>query len=247
MRITLLGAGEAFDETLGNTSALVTDESTVLLDCGYAAPFQVWRLDASPDLIDAIYISHAHADHYFGLPALLTRMAEEGRKKPLTLISHQPVLAKISQLIELGYPGIRKRFEFAIENIAATAEADVAYREFRVRFAPTIHSVTNLAMRIEARGTTFCYSGDGMFTDASRALFDGADLLLHEAFSFDESAVHADIPRLIEMAGQVHVKHLVLTHVQRGVRRSSLFVRRCADLKSKVRVTLGTTGAVFDL
>src|SRR5260370_504357 len=54
MRIVLLGAGEAFDETLGNTSALVLNESTVLLDCGYAAPFQVWRYNPSPSLIDAI-------------------------------------------------------------------------------------------------------------------------------------------------------------------------------------------------
>jgi len=247
MRITLLGAGEAFDETLGNTSALVRDESTVLLDCGYAAPFQVWRHDGSPDLIDAIYISHAHADHYFGLPALLTRMWESGRKKPLALISQKPALEQISQLLDLGYAGISKRFEFPIENIAATPESVVTYRKFRMRFAPTIHSVTNLAVRMEAQGNTFCYSGDGMFTDESRALFGGADLLLHEAFSFEESAVHADIPRLIEMAEQVQVKHLVLTHVQRGVRRSSLFVRRCADLKSNVRVTLGTPGAVFDL
>lgn len=246
MRITLLGAGEAFDETLGNSSALVTDESTVLLDCGYAAPFQVWRHDDSPDLIDAIYISHAHADHYFGLPALLTRMWESGRKKPLTLISQKPVLAKISQLLDLGYAGISKRFEFPIENIAAAAEADVTYREYRMRFAPTIHSAANLAVRMVAHGTTFCYSGDGMFTDASRALFEGADLLLHEAFSFEESAGHADIPRLIEMAEQVGVKHLVLTHVQRDVRRSSLFVRRFADLKSNVRMTLGVPGAVFE-
>jgi len=244
MRITLLGAGEAFDETLGNTSALVTDESIVLLDCGYAAPFQVWRHDASPDLIDAIYISHAHADHYFGLPALLTRMWESGRKKPLALISHRPVLEKISQVIELGYPGISKRFEFAIENIEAAAEEDVTFREFHMRFAPTIHSVTNLAVRMEARGTTFCYSGDGMFTDASRAVFDGADLLLHEAFSFEESTVHADIPRLIEMAEQVHVEHLVLTHVQRGVRKSDARLR---GLHSKVRLTLGAPGSVFDL
>src|SRR5437660_9361504 len=138
MRIVLLGSGEAFDETLGNTSALVIAQSTVLIDCGYAGPFQVWRHDASADLVDAIYISHAHADHYFGLPALLTRMWEARRTKPLTIISQPPVLQQIAQLLDLGYAGLRKRFEFPIENIEASRQAGITYREFHMRFAPTL-------------------------------------------------------------------------------------------------------------
>ncbi len=244
MRIVLLGAGEAFDETLGNTSALVFAESKILFDCGYAGAFQVWCHDPSPDLIDAIYISHAHADHYFGLPALLARMWEEGRKKPLTVISQASVLEQISQIVELGYAGLRKRFEFPIESIAAAPDKEVNYREFRMTFAPTIHSTTNLAVRMENAGRTFCFSGDGMFTHESQALFANADLLLHEAFSFEQSPVHADIPRLIQMAEDVQVKHLVLTHVQRRVRRDD---PRLQSLQSKVPLTLATPGAAFTL
>src|SRR5947209_3072303 len=112
MRIVLLGSGEAFDETLGNTSALVISDSVVL--------------------IDAIYISHGHADHYFGLPALLTRMWEEGRKKPLTLVSQEQVLHQIGQLLELGYAGLRTRFAFPIDSIEVSPAGEVSYREFRL-------------------------------------------------------------------------------------------------------------------
>jgi ribonuclease BN (tRNA processing enzyme) len=242
MRIVLLGAGEAFDETLGNTSALVIAESTILVDCGYAGAFQVWRHDPSPDLIDAIYISHAHADHYFGLPALLARMWEEGRKKPLTLISQASVLEQISQIMELGYAGLRKRFDFPIETMEASPRSEVDYRELKMTFAPTIHSTTNLAVRMENNGRSFCFSGDGMFTDESQALFAGADLLLHEAFSFEQSPVHADIPRLIQMAEDAQVKHLVLTHVQRRVRRDDT---RLQSLQSKIPLTLAAPRASF--
>lgn len=242
MRIVLLGAGEAFDETLGNTSALVTAESIVLIDCGYAGAFQVWRHDSSPDLIDAIYISHAHADHYFGLPALLARMWEEGRKKPLTLISQATVLEQISQIMELGYAGLWKRFAFPIETIAASPGNDVSYREFKMTFAPTIHSTANLAVRMETAGRSFCFSGDGMFTNESQSLFAGADLLLHEAFSFEQSPIHADIPRLIQMAEETQVKHLVLTHVQRRVRKDD---PRIQNLQSKIPLTLAGPGASF--
>jgi len=244
MRVVILGAGEAFDETLGNTSALVVDGATMLLDCGYAAPFQVWRHDGSADLLDAIYISHAHADHYFGLPALLTRMWEDGRTKPLTLISQKHVLGQIRQIVDLGYPGIAKRFQFAIEEVEASPSAEISCHGFRMRFAPTVHSVTNLAVRIDSGGGAFCYSGDGMFTDESRALFSGAELLLHEAFSFEQSAVHADIPRLIAMAEEVGVKHLALTHVQRRVRRDE---GRMASLSSRVRLTLARPGDRFEV
>ncbi len=240
----MLGAGEAFDETLGNTSALAAAESTVLIDCGYAGPFQVWRHDSSPDLIDAIYISHAHADHYFGLPALLARMWEEGRKKPLTLISQASVLDQISQILELGYVGLRKRFEFPIETVEASPGKEVTYREFKMKFAPTIHSTTNLAVRMETSGRSFCFSGDGMFTNESQALFKGADLVLHEAFSFEQSPVHADIPRLIQMAEEAGVKHLVLTHVQRRVRKDDA---RLHGLQSKISLTLATPGDSFTL
>jgi ribonuclease BN (tRNA processing enzyme) len=58
-----------------------------------------------------------------------------------------------------------------------------------------------------------------MFTDRSRALFAGADLLVHEAYFFDQSPVHADIGRLLEMAESNGVRQLALVHVQRGLRR----------------------------
>lgn len=244
MRIVILGSGEAFDETLGNTSALAISETTILIDCGYAAPFQVWHYDSSPNLIDAIYISHPHADHYFGLPALLTRMWEEGRKKPLTLISQKQVLEQIWEIIDLGYMNMRKRLEFSIDAVEAMIGAEVSYGEFHMRFAPTMHSVTNLAARIETAGRTFCYSGDGMFTDESRTLFRGADLLLHEAFAFAESPIHADIPRLIAMAEEARVKHLVLTHIQRRVRKDDA---RLHSLQSKVPLSLASPGDIFTI
>lgn len=116
MRIVLLGTSEAVNETLGNTSALVVGESTILLDCGYPGPFQVWRYNASPDLIDAIYISHAHADDYFGLPPLPVRMPDDGRGKPLTLIGQRHVIEQIWQIDRPRIRGSARRLPFRDRN-----------------------------------------------------------------------------------------------------------------------------------
>jgi ribonuclease BN (tRNA processing enzyme) len=67
-----------------------------------------------------------------------------------------------------------------------------------------------------------------MFTDESRALFQDADVLVHEAYSFEESPVHADIDRLVAMAREERVKRLVFTHVRRDVRRQER-IRQVVD------------------
>ena len=47
MEAIILGCGEAFDETLPNTSLLVKSSVLLLLDCGFSAASQVWQ--AAPD------------------------------------------------------------------------------------------------------------------------------------------------------------------------------------------------------
>jgi ribonuclease BN (tRNA processing enzyme) len=218
--ITVLGCGEAFDESLPNTSLLIRGaDSVVLLDCGYSVPPQIWRADRDANLIDLIYISHPHADHMFGLPPLLGRMWEDGRTKPIVLMSQPAVLEKVAYLMELGYPGLRPRFQFPIEfrEVAPGAEAD--FGSMRLRFAPTRHSVTNLAVRMEANGHSVCYSGDGDITAESRVLYEGADIVFHEAYSFEKSPVHGEINEVLQMGGACGVRKMALMHVQRRVRR----------------------------
>jgi ribonuclease Z len=219
MRATILGCGEAFDERLPNTSALVeTGSATVLCDCGYSVPPRLWTHAPDPNAIDVIYISHPHADHYFGIPAAFGRMWEDGREKPLTVVTQQAVIDQLKALAELGYRGLPARFRYPIDWRAAEPGGVVEAAGIEFRFAEAMHSVTNLAVRLESGGKSFCYSGDGMFTERGKELFRGADLLIHEAYSFDQSPVHADIPRLLDMAAETGVGRLALVHVQRRLR-----------------------------
>jgi len=220
MRVTILGCGEAFDDRFPNTSMLVEAAGqTILCDCGFSVPRQLWGHVPDPNAIDTIYISHPHADHYFGLPAVLGRMWEDGREKPLTVLSQPAVLDQIRDLAEYGYRTLPARFKYQISWEPAAPDKTVELGGIEFAFAPTLHSVTNLAVRMRAGGRTFCYSGDGMFTPESRRLFSDADLVVHEAYWFDPSPVHADIPRLLEMASGEGIAQLALVHVQRGLRR----------------------------
>ena len=219
MEVIILGCGEAFDEALPNTSVLVKTETLLLLDCGYSAPAQVWKETKDPGALDAIYLTHAHADHYFGLPALLGRMWEDGRTKPLTILSQAAVLEQIPQVMELGYRNLASRFGYPIEYRIIEPGKQLPFGDLLLDFAATRHSMSNLAIRIESEGKSVCYSGDGMFSEAGQELFRNADLLIHEAYSFSESPLHTDIDSLLEMAAGRNVGQLALVHVQRAVRR----------------------------
>lgn len=219
MEALVLGCGEAFDSNLFNTSILLrAGAATMLLDCGYSIPPRVWLAVADPNAIDLVYISHPHADHYFGLPALLGRMWEDGRTKKLSVLTQAAVIEQARVAMELGYRGLANRFQYEIEWIPAMLEHPAETHGARFRFAETKHSVTNYAVRIEAEGKAVGYSGDGMWTEASSALFRDTDLVFHEAYSFETSPVHADIPSLLRMAPGQCIRQLALMHVQRGLR-----------------------------
>src|SRR5215471_15691670 len=114
MDYLLLGVGEAFDAPLGNTSALLTAESRLLLDCGYAVPAALWACNGDPDFLDGIYLSHAHGDHYFGMPPVIGRLWESGRGRELAVITQEPVFAKMRDAVDLAYPGILAKCKFPL-------------------------------------------------------------------------------------------------------------------------------------
>ncbi len=248
MKAEILGCGEAFDERLPNTSILLrAGSTTALLDCGYSVPPRVWSAVGGADEIELIYISHPHADHYFGLPPLLGRMWEDGRTKPLVILSQAAVLDQLRTLMEYGYRSLSTRFKYAIDYRAAEpgTTSDVCGASFD--FAQTNHSVTNYAVRIRTEGKSFCYSGDGMFTKESTELFADADLLVHEAYFFESSPVHADIGSLIAMAEQQRVNRLALVHIQRILRREPTQIVAAMARAQVSKVSLPEPGAVFEI
>ncbi len=237
MKITCIGVGAAWDGEFPNNSHIVESVTgtRMLLDIGYSIPRALWQYNLDPEFLDAIYISHPHADHYFGLPAFLGNLQRDKRKKALTIICPKGMKEKIHQLIELGYSGYYKKLtsgeSFPLDFIEVEAGNEISFHELKLSFAPTIHGVPNLAVRIEADGKILCYGGDGMFTPASEALFKDCDLLIHEGYAWeDEVQGHVSIRKTIAMAQRAGVKKLAITHVNRNYRNKE------ADLvKEKLR------------
>ena len=221
MKLIFLGTGEAFDENMPNTSVLmVSDKISLLLDCGCTVPTQLWKFNNDQSFLDAIYISHAHADHYFGIPALFVRMWEEERKKPITVICQKGLKKTIKELMEYGYKDFAKKFKFKINFIEIEGGQTIQFNDLKLLFALTTHSASNFAIKIDHNKKSFCYSGDGDFNKETEELYKNSDLVIHEAYLYDEKREgHACIIDLIKMAEENNIKCLALTHINRDLRK----------------------------
>ncbi len=219
MKVIFLGTGEAFDENMPNNSVLViSDKTNLLLDCGCTTPTQLWKFNNDQSFLDAVYISHTHADHYFGIPALLYRMKEEGRKKALTIICQNT--KTIKDIVNYGYKNLYSKLGFEINFMKVEEEQTIQFNDLKLLFAPTAHSISNFAIKIDDNKKSLCYSGDGGFNEKTEELYKNSDLVIHEAYLYDEKREgHACMIDLIKMAERSNVKCLALTHIHRDLRK----------------------------
>lgn len=232
--LTFVGTGEAFDPDLPNTSLLWRGTRTLLFDCGYRVPHALWALSRDPDLLDGIYVTHPHADHSFGLPALLLSMRLEGRTRPLTVLGGPGVGRWLDRLCDLGYPGMLGKSPFPVLTAEVSPRRPLAWQGVALSVARTDHPVRNLAVRVQD-GATFAYSGDGAPTPASLRLFRDVDLLVHEAFWLETpppgaSKGHASVRQALGLAAEVGARRLAVVHVAKELRaRAATLVAASVD------------------
>lgn len=224
MKITFLGVGEAFDNTLPNNAHLLeTPTANVMFDCGYSIPQQWFKMNKHPDFLDAIYLSHKHFDHFGGLPPVLMRLWEEKRTKPLTVICQDEHLDFFKGFTETAYRDFPKKFGYQVDFVGVKSRQKLALGNLILSFAPTIHSIENLAVRVENGSKAYCYSGDGQFTPETEKLYEQSDLVIQETYLYDERRLgHACITDTIDMATRLGIKAIACTHMNRDFRKDNL-------------------------
>jgi ribonuclease Z len=244
--LVFVGTGEAFDPALPNTSLLYRGSINLLLDCGYSVPHAFWRISRDPSLLDAIYVSHQHADHSFGLPALLLWMRIAGRRRPLEVIGGPGVGRWLRKLLELGYPGSWGERCYPIVPVEL-APGDVLERgAVRLCNARSQHGVRNLSLRLETASHAVAYSGDGAPSPATRALYTGADVLVHECYGARASEHgHASLAELLELARVLDLPTLCLLHLARE--QKAKITRLARKARGATRIVLPVPGDAIRL
>lgn len=231
MKIIFLGVGDAFDETLPTNSSLIISEKTsLMLDCGDSAVRQLWKIKKGDDSIDALYVTHYHPDHLFGISSMLDRMLlYKKRTKPLTIICSKKVQEKIVQLRECIFKSTSNQDGFKVNLIDIEPGQTLKFQDLELSFSPTVHSAENIAVRVSDGKNAMAYSGDG--SPSSGDLYKNLDFLILETYLYDEEKVgHSSIVSGIKFAEDNNVKCLALTHISRDFRKKEL-----PNLRDKIK------------
>lgn len=95
MKFTFLGTSAGTPTKARNVTALALEygegRSWYLFDCGEATQHQLLHTRLSLVKLRAVFITHVHGDHTFGLPGLIASASMAGRTEPLAIIGPAPV------------------------------------------------------------------------------------------------------------------------------------------------------------
>ena len=205
MRLTILGAYGPFPAPNGGCSSyLVEDGDTrILLDCGSGALSRLRGKYPAFLTLDAIVLSHMHADHA-GEIDLFRYMLEFGQlKAPLKVFS--------PDTDKLHYP--------VFDAVQTHDGMQVSIGSLTLKFTAVQHAVPTMGVRItNAEGRSIFYTGDTGWCDGLADAAQNAELLLADACLRDESNAkglknHMTVAQVLALRQQANCYTAILTHL----------------------------------
>ncbi|MEP7019972.1 MAG: MBL fold metallo-hydrolase [Pseudonocardiales bacterium] len=220
MKLTVLGCSGSMPgpDSPASGYLIEADGYRLVLDLGHGA-FGALQRYADPGAVDAIVVSHLHADHCIDLTAYIValRYGAAGYR----------VRDPDGRIPLIGPAGTRDRLEAAYDPYARKLGLHELFRfstpasgelgPLALSFAPANHPVPTNAVRITHGDRTLVYSADTGESDALISLAHGADVLLCEASIGPDEEYIPDLHLTGKQAGQhadrAGVDRLIVTHV----------------------------------
>jgi ribonuclease BN (tRNA processing enzyme) len=192
----------------------------VLLDIGPGVVAQLLR-HHHPDELDAVVVSHMHADHMLDLVTLRYVYPWRARPKDQRLRVIMPP-GSADQLLDLAKGvGNARHFEDTFRVSEHDGRTPVRLGGLDLTPIETVHYIPCWGFRLEADGRRLGYTADSGPTDSVAAIGEATDLFLSEATlrSLDEDAQpperrgHLTPAEAGAYARTAGAKRLLLTHL----------------------------------
>lgn len=212
MKLTCIGRYGPYPRPGTSCSCYLLEQSgkKIVIDMGCGSLTRLLGL-VQPADIDALVLSHLHADHMGDV--LTLRYALDASKKMGQRTVTLPVYLPAQPETESGL--IRAHGMMDAHTIEDGMTANIC--GMSVSFALMPHPVPSYAMRFEAGGKAFVFSGDTRENDRLAPFASGADLLLMEAAFLSRDKVpgapHVDAVEAGAIAMDAQVKRMLVTHI----------------------------------
>lgn len=230
--LIMLGTGNAAARHCYNTCFLIRNEAEYFLVDGGGGNTVLNQLDAvgvSCKDIHALFVTHTHTDHLFGVVWIIRTIAQMINQKRYTgtlrIYTHDKVIHTLRTICSLTLPPkIQAQLDRGIVFHELT-DGD-GFTECGIRFQSfDIHSRKEKQFGFRATfadGTTLACLGDEPFNEQNRSSVEGVDWLLCEAFclyrdreEFSPYEKHHSTARDAGCLAQtLNVKHLLLYHTE---------------------------------
>ncbi|MFZ0388675.1 MAG: MBL fold metallo-hydrolase [Solirubrobacteraceae bacterium] len=236
-RITTLGGCGGWPEAGRACSGFVIEHGgfRLVLDLGYGTLPRLLDLLGSSvaDGLDAVVITHEHADHMVDLHGLFrARWFGKGDGTQIALYAPEPVLGKV---IALEDPEAAEDLRTVFRWYPLPA-ASYEVGPFTLDSVALPHHVLTAGVRLTAPGLTIAYTGDSGPDPALVDLGRDADVYIVDATHPTPPRSASDQPRLLlsaaeagEVADAAGARRLLLTHFWPGTDRTLAVTeaRRC--------------------
>lgn len=237
--VTVLGSGSAVPTPERNASGQYVSlgKNKLLIDCSEGTLLNMRKSGINPMQIDFVFISHLHGDHYFGLPGLIFGMHLIGRKTKLHVTGPPGLYEIVSMQLKASETDLR--YELVFSTLTPQQPCLIAEGEgFRVFSFPLKHRIPVWGFLIKSHypsGTgnvvysahgnsstvaakSYAYCTDTVFCPEQAELFQGVDVLYHEATFLSShqkearTTFHATAAEAAEMAVLSGARKLMLGH-----------------------------------
>jgi ribonuclease BN (tRNA processing enzyme) len=219
MKLQFAGCGDAFGSgDRFNTCIHVEDGARrFLLDCGASSLIAMRKAGIDRGAIDAILLTHFHADHFGGIPFfILDQHFIVKRTRPLLIAGPPGLHDWYARAMALAFPGERALpFDLELREVeigTAQTIAGMTVTPFHVRHDDRAGPC--LTYRIQSRGKTLCFSGDTEWTDTLIDAARGADLFICECYMYETPRKsHMTLSVLRQHLPAIGAKRVILTHL----------------------------------
>jgi ribonuclease BN (tRNA processing enzyme) len=208
------------------------NNNNILLDCGASIIRQVERAQLRISDLQAIFISHIHADHSSGLPLVFFGNIMErfnglvDRKGHLKLIGQKVVLEKLIAYCKSAYPLLwNENPMLTIEEFLSEDKINLDLGWSKISTFSTSHAVPASGICVETNTHKICYSSDTRKTDTLVEAARNADLLICSMLGPNDTATTADKFGFMSpndaglIAKESNCKKLVLIHIAKSSSR----------------------------
>lgn len=214
----------------------------LLIDCGSGVLSKLQTI-IQPEMLDAVIISHYHADHIADIGVLqharLIKGFLGGGLECLPIYGHP---FNSHELSKCTYKDITKGIAYQPDEVLEVGP-------FAIRFLRTNHPVDCFGMRIEVEGRSLIYTADTSFKEEFVSFSKEADVLLSECNFYGHqdgtNAGHMTSYDVGELANKANVKQVIMTHLPHYGDLNQL-KEECAT-KYSGPITLATTGLKIEI